>query len=357
MSLLGYTSKEYRDEKGREYFFDNAKFILILLVVLAHAISPLKTDMPKVRTVWTVINAMHMPCFIMISGYLAKGYIKDGVVKTRRLVTYVVYYLAAQLTVALFEFYVLDYAQTMSRSVLAPRSSLWYLMCLIWWFAMLPFLYKLKPGFIIPMSILVSLAIGYDTQAGDFLSIARVINHFPFFIIGYHFKKEWLFKFRNIYTQIGAVLIIIAATLWTYQHVTEIPSRIITSNFNYYNSALTTFTDEKWMFMNRLIYIFAALVLCACFLLLVPRGKAVFTRFGSRTLQVYILHRYLYLADLEFMWYEPFMHTVSGVAQMSFIAVGLTLVLSLKIFEYPFKWLGKISLAPFENKKEEKVKA
>ncbi len=357
MSLLGYKSKEYQDEKGRDYFFDNAKFILILLVVLAHAISPLKTDARKVKTLWTVINAMHMPCFIMISGYLAKGYIKNGVVKTRRLTTYVVYYLASQLAVSLFEYYVLGYADTMARSVLAPRSSLWYLMCLIWWFAMLPYLYKLKPQFIIPMSIIVSLMIGYDTKACDFLSISRVINHFPYFIIGYHFKKEWLFKFRNIYTQIGAILIGAAITLWTYIYVEEIPSRIITSNFNYYNAELKTFTEEPWMFMNRLIYIIIAVVLCACFLLLVPRGKACFTKFGSRTLQVYILHRFLYLADLEYRWYEPFVGTIKGEVEMALIAVAITLILSLKPFEYPFKWLAKINLTAVERNTEEQVKA
>lgn len=347
MSFLGYGSKEYADKRGREYFFDNAKFILILLVVLAHAISPLKTDMPKVKTLWTVINTLHMPCLIIISGYFAKGYIKNGVVKTQRLVTYIVYYLAAQLAVSLFEYYVLDY-KNMARSVIAPRSSLWYLACLCWWFLILPYVTKLKPKYLFVASVLFALAIGYDTKAGDLMSITRAINHFPFFLIGYYFKKEWLFKFRNKWTQIGAVVVIAAITVLTFYNLDIIPSRIITSNFNYYNSNLQVLNSEYTMFLNRLLFYIVALILCACFLLLVPRGKAFFTRLGSRTLQVYILHRFLYLAELEYKWYEPFM-SVKGFFAMSAIAVAVTFILALKPFEYPFKLLSKIRLTRLKN--------
>lgn len=357
MSFLGYFSKNYSDERGREYYFDNAKFILITLVVLAHAVSPLKTDNEKVKALWTVINTLHMPCLIMISGYFAKGYIKDGVIKTQRLVTYFVYYLAAQLAVSLFEYYVLGYAETMARSVLAPRSSLWYLVCLCWWFTMLPYIYRIKPWILLPAAVLFGLMIGYDTKAGDLMSITRAINHFPFFLIGYYFKKEWLYKFRNIWTQIAAAVIIILAGIWTYFNLSVIPSRIITSNFNYYNAGfakcdpqLAIFTNEKLFFVNRLLFYIAAVVLCACFMLLVPRGKAFFTRFGSRTLQVYILHRFLYLAELEYKWWEPFNKTY-GFYKMAAIAIAVTFILSLKIFEYPFKWLGKISIKKLENRK------
>ena len=81
--------KKTEDEKGRDFYFDNAKFIIILLVVIAHIISPIKTHMPFVKAVWTLINAFHMPCLIMISGYFAKSYfLQDVGVKKQRLFTY-----------------------------------------------------------------------------------------------------------------------------------------------------------------------------------------------------------------------------------------------------------------------------
>lgn len=347
MSILGYASKEYKDARGRDYYFDNAKFILIFFVVLAHAVSPLKTDMPKVKALWTVINTLHMPCLILISGYFAKSYVKNGVVKTQRLVTYVVYYLAAQIAVSLFEYFVLGY-EDMAKSVLAPRSSLWYLVCLCWWFLILPYVSRLKPKYLLLAAFLFGLAIGYDTKAGDLMSITRAINHFPFFLIGYYFKPEWVFKFRNKFTQAASVVIIAVISVLTFYNLDIIPSRIITSNFNYMNSQLKVLDSPYLMFLNRLIFYVVALILCACFMLLVPRGKAIFTKWGSRTLQIYILHRFLYLAELEYKWYEPF-ESVKGFFAMSAIALAVTLILAQKPFEYPFKLLAKINLKRFEK--------
>lgn len=362
MKFLGYFSKNYADEKGREYYFDNAKFILIVLVVLAHFTSPIKTDHRKVKALWTVINTLHMPCLIMISGYFAKGYIKNGIIKTQRLVTYVVYYLSAQLAVSLFEYYVLGYADTMERSVVSARSSLWYLVCLCWWFALLPYIYRIKPQILLPASIIIGLLFGYDTDAGNMLAVSRAVNHFPFFLIGYYFKKDWLYKFRNIWTQIFAAVILLFSGVLTFHFLDMIPSRTITGNYNYYNSAfhkmrpqIPAFTEESLWFLNRLAFYIVAIVLCACFMLLVPRGKAFFTKFGSRTLQVYILHRFLYLAELEYEWWTPF-NSREGFFIMAGISVVVTLILSLKIFEYPFKWLGKISLKKLENKKLAEVR-
>lgn len=341
----------YTDSRGREYYFDNAKFLLILSVVVAHAISPLKTNLPAVRTLWTVINAVHMPCLIFISGYFAKGYIKkDGTVKLQRLFTYVVYYTAAQIAVSLFEYYVLM-DKGIQKSYFYPRSSLWYLMCLIAWYLILPYVDKIKPEIVMTCSIIFGLLVGYDTGVGIFVSMCRIVNHFPFFIAGYYFKKEWFFKFRNWKTQIFAFLSLIGITVWTFFNLDKITPRIITSTDNYANCKLIFFTDTYLQWVNRLLYYILAFAMCCFVLLLVPRVKTFFTRFGSRTLQVYLLHRFLYLAELKFGWFEPFLSN-KGALAMAIIAIILTFILSLKIFEYPFIALGKIKVDWFLKKSE-----
>lgn len=357
MSFLGYFSKNYSDERGREYYFDNAKFILITLVVLAHLVSPLRVYNDKVKAVWSLIYYFHMPCMILLSGYFAKSYIKDGYIKTQRLVTYFVYYLSAQIVISIFEYFVLDYKDSIAISLIHPRESLWYLMCLCMWFAILPYIYKIRPQIIIPFSILLGLLIGYDDKIGNTMSIARALNFFPFFIIGYHFKIEWLYRFRNIRTQLVAAVVIITVGVLTYFNVNIVSARFIMGNYNYNNSRLNRcqpqlliFTDERLWFVNRLIYYALALLLCACFMLLVPRGKAFFTKFGSRTLQVYILQCFVILLSKEYKWWEIF-NVDKGFYVLAAIAVAATFILSLKIFEYPFKWLGKISIKKLENRK------
>lgn len=337
---------KYVDERGREYFFDNAKFILIVFVVLAHAIAPLKDGHDTAKAIWIVLNSFHMACFIFMSGFFAKSYIdKDGNVKHQRLFTYIMYYLFAQVALTLFEYFVLG-NKDINISVFIPRRTLWYLMCMILWFAILPYVSRIKIPVVIVCGFLFGLLVGYDTGAGGFLSTLKAVTHFPFFIIGFYFKKEWLFKFRNKWTQLLSAIVFIGFLMFAYFNFDIIATRVLECSYNYGDSKLKYFTQLPIMWVNRLIYYIVAVILCSAFLMLVPRTKTFFTRFGSRTLQVYVLHRFLYLCETEYEWFKlPFFDDY-GVIKMMLIAVVITFILSLKPFEYPFKWIAKIKLNP-----------
>ena len=337
---------KYTDERGREYFFDNAKFMLILFVVLAHSIAPLKSSIDTAKAIWILINSFHMPCFVFISGFFAKSYItKDGGVKYQRRFTYIMYYLFAQLVMTLFEYFVLGYQQ-INISVFLPRQGLWYLLSMILWFTILPYVSKVKIPVVIVCAFVFGLLVGYDTRAGRFLSICRAVTHFPFFIIGFYFKKEWIFKFRNKWTQLLSAIVLIGLFTLAYFNHEMIATRILECSYNYHDSELRLFTEIPIMWLNRLIFYLIAVILCTAFLMLVPRIKVFFTRFGSRTLQVYILHRFLYFCETEYEWYKLPFFEVDGVFKMIVIAIAVTFILSLKPFEYPFKWIAKIKLNP-----------
>lgn len=348
MSLLGYRSKEYADEKGREYYFDNAKFILIFLVVLGHMTSPFSAQMKTVKALWTVINSLHMPCMIFVSGYFAKSYIKNGAVRTGRLFTYILYYVVAQVAAILFDYFVLGDKENFRFSLVYPQPVFWFLCALCWWYLVLPYVAKLKPQYMILFAFVFALIIGYDTQSASVLSLMRAINHFPFFVLGYCFKKEWFFKFRNKLTQILAVEIILLISVLAYLNLDLISDNLITSQFSYERCGLKFLTDYHLMFLHRVIFYIAALLLCASFMLLVPRGKAFFTKFGSRTLQVYILHRFVFMVESRQKWCAPYINWKGYIIAVVLIFL-LTIVLSLKIFEYPFKWLAKIKLKRFKR--------
>lgn len=53
-------------------FFDNARVILIFLVVFGHLISKYVKDEPFLANIYLFIYTFHMPAFILISGYFAK---------------------------------------------------------------------------------------------------------------------------------------------------------------------------------------------------------------------------------------------------------------------------------------------
>src|SRR5690625_7801367 len=54
-------------------YFDNAKLLLIFLVVFGHLIQPFTGDSKSVQTLYTWIYTFHMPAFIFLAGFFAKG--------------------------------------------------------------------------------------------------------------------------------------------------------------------------------------------------------------------------------------------------------------------------------------------
>lgn len=358
----------YKDSKGREYFYDNAKFILIFLVVLAHAISPFKSMEETFlhngfMLLWRVINTMHMPCLIFISGFLAKKYIRpDGSINVQRPFTYIVYYLAAQFTVGAFEVFVLG--DSISKSVLAPRSSLWFLVCLIWWYLLLPVIDKIDPKAMLIIAVLAGLLIGYDAKVSNLMAMSRMIVHFPFFLTGYYLSSgqmQKLFTKKAKLWSIPAFLVAMLSQIAVFYLFRSDGgfkfsiNSFITCDRSYFAIFKTGDINPVFWFLPRLWFYACAALLCFAFLVWVPRKKNIFTGFGARTLSVYILHRYLYLAYLEFKWYNfdwlPFeiSATTAGLL-MIVIAAVLTIVLSLYPCYLPFELLGLIKVKPILKK-------
>lgn len=362
------TLDKYHDEKGREYFYDNAKFILIFLVVLAHAISPYKSigntySQASFMLLWRVINTMHMPCLIFISGFFAKKYIRpDGSFNLQRPFTYIVYYLACQITVGAFEVFVLG--DSIAKSVLSPRSSLWFLVCLIWWYILLPLIDKIDPKVMMIIAICAGLLIGYDEKVSNFLALSRVITHFPFFLTGYYIsagKMQKLFTKKAKLISIPVFIVAMASQvliLYMFRKHGGLDFSInsfITCDKSYFTIFKGSDITPLVWFLPRVWFYICAAMLSFAFLVWVPRRKVFFTHFGARTMSVYILHRYLYLAYLEFEWFNfkwlgvELSPTVCGII-MIFVSVVLTVVLSLYPAYLPFELLGRVSIKSWLKK-------
>src|SRR5699024_12235808 len=57
----------------RNAYFDNAKLLLIFLVVFGHATQPFISESNSISTLYTWIYTFHMPAFIFLAGFFAKG--------------------------------------------------------------------------------------------------------------------------------------------------------------------------------------------------------------------------------------------------------------------------------------------
>ncbi|MEI6578983.1 MAG: acyltransferase family protein [Eubacteriales bacterium] len=348
-----FNRTEFSDEKGRLYFYDNAKFVLIFLVVLAHAISFFKASNPSYMVLWSIINTMHMPCFIFVSGFFAKRYLSGpNGINVQRLFSYIVLYLAAQIAVTLFEKFVLN--ADIAISIFQARTSLWFLQCLVGWFILLPIVDKFNPKYVMIGAILFGLIIGYDSKVGNLAALSRLFVHFPFFMAGYYFTEINMKKLFTKKARILSVSFIAASIALCFIFLKYIQPALITCNNSYSVIPMIKDLPVYLRFIGRAVFYFFAAGLGLSFLALTPRFKTFYTRFGGRTLQVYILHRFIFLAYIQYDWWKPF-NTFYGRIGMIFIVLALTLVLSLRIFEIPFEALQNIKIPKFMFKQKENV--
>ena len=139
------------DEKpGRLYFWDNAKGILIFLVVFGHFLQPYRSQ-PGIRIVFDLIYLFHMPAFVFISGYLSQKVsdVRKSILKLS------IAYLLFNMPMMVYGMF----CEGLTPSLLTPYYSYWYLIALIAWRLVAPTLSKSSEA--MPISIAISILIGF----------------------------------------------------------------------------------------------------------------------------------------------------------------------------------------------------
>ncbi|KAA0546884.1 acyltransferase family protein [Bacillus sp. BGMRC 2118] len=267
----------------RDAYYDNAKFLLVFLVVFGHFIQSYIHDNKLVLTLYNTIYLFHMPAFILISGYFAKGFKKEGYLRNvaKKLI---VPYLLFQGIYSFF-YYFIQGKEVSSINPLDPHWSLWFLISLFFWNAMLYGYTKLKTGWAIFIAILLGVLIGYVNEVNSFLSLSRTFVFFPLFLVGYYLNREQFIKIRETKIKIfsGSVL-------------------MITFIFFYFHTGF----EHQWLFGSKPYEVLEAYGLTGAltrigvyalsflttmsFLALVPSRNMFFTKWGTRTLYVYLLH-------------------------------------------------------------------
>ncbi|TLG80171.1 acyltransferase family protein [Vagococcus zengguangii] len=64
--------------KERDSYLDNAKFILMVLVVFTHFFMGMTEKRGVYEDLYYLLFTIHMPTFILISGYFSKNVVNQG---------------------------------------------------------------------------------------------------------------------------------------------------------------------------------------------------------------------------------------------------------------------------------------
>ncbi|NWQ42019.1 acyltransferase family protein [Bacillus sp. EB106-08-02-XG196] len=272
---------------SRSKYFDNAKFILIFLVVFGHMISPYKDQDKVLFTLYTVIFLFHMPAFILISGYFAKGFKNKGyLLKSvqKILIPYFIFQIIYSVV-----YFLVGKEKTLEFNLFQPHWSLWFLLSLFFWNLLLYVFAKLKwVGLLI--SVLLGIAIGYFEDAGSFMSISRTFVFFPYFLLGFLLNGDHLKRIIGAkYAVPAGVIIIIFTFLYFGSSFPENAVPWLLGDTSYENMGGMQLTDgllRAWQYVLTLIVVFG-------FLPLIPSNQYRITKIGERTLYVYLFHGFI----------------------------------------------------------------
>ncbi|RTQ92535.1 acyltransferase [Lysinibacillus telephonicus] len=267
---------------NRIAYFDNAKAILIFLVVVGHMLSKFLHNDHLIDSIYLFIYMFHMPAFILISGYFSKKVYEPGYISklVRKLI---LPYALLQVGYSLYYYFIFD--DTISLSFFIPRWALWFLISLILWNILLYFFGKIKYG--LPLAIIISLLIGYDAYVGEFLSISRTFFFFPFFLMGYYLQKNHFEKLKTrTNTIIGALLAVLLFVV-IYFFVPIDFSQWLLGKRSYDEM---TFSLLQFAWANRFVAYIGMAAATYMFLALVPRREVFFTSIGKNTMSIYLLH-------------------------------------------------------------------
>ena len=299
-------------ETTRDLKLDGLKFLLIFSVVLGH-IEFIDYGLHVKR----IIYSFHMPMFVFLSGYftsLNSNREKQNKWIKKTLIIYII----AQLTQVLLRLALgyaggvilgtsFDVKSVLNKSIfIYPEFALWYLVCLIYWrFAYWRFCKKIKDSTLFLLSLFLLIIAGF-VPLGYHFSFQRTFAFFPFFILGIIFKKkELVSKIEEVPTFYALILLIIGLILSIFM-----PTYLPVKPF-----------DSWGHLLLRLAQTGLGLYLCLIILRLSRiRIFGVFSKYGSKTLWVYIGHTYLVIIINQFLSYHNIQINV-------FIAVILAIII------------------------------
>jgi fucose 4-O-acetylase-like acetyltransferase len=282
-------------QKRRVPLWDNARWIAITLMVIGHAILKLIDNSDVAYEVYLFIYAFHVPLFVAVSGYFARS----GPAGTRQL--------HRLLTDIVFPYVVFETIWTVVRWLLGgdfwldfstASWTLWFLIALLVWRLMLPFLVLLRYPLLI--SIAISIGAGYVESIDSTFALSRALGLLPFFVFGWklrqwHLTNRWLAQDARVVWRwrIGA-LTLFTALLGTIAVNIDALRSLQIRRFLLYNEAYPLFGyDQLWAGGIRLGLMVLAFALIMAFLVLVPRRATWFTTLGSATMYIYLLHSFL----------------------------------------------------------------
>ncbi|ALV32379.1 acyltransferase family protein [Streptomyces sp. CdTB01] len=306
--------------KQRDAYFDNAKYLAIVLVAIGHAWEPLRDDSRVVSALYNFVYAFHMPAFIVISGYFSRSFdASPG--RIRRLVTGVaVPYVVFETAYTLFTRWT-DQEPDRPVSLLDPLYLTWFLAALFVWRLTTPLWQRVR--WPLPIALTVAALATLSPDIGNDLDLQRVLQFLPYFVLGLCLRPEHFRRVRRWRVRLLALPVLAGAVAVSYWAEPR-----MTGAWFYHRDSAQELGAPAWFGPVMTLAAFGfSTVLVACFLSWVPGRRLWCTALGAGTLYGYLLHGFVAQGSKYWGWYSPdWIHRPLGVLTVT-LAAGAVVTL------------------------------
>ncbi|WP_405504688.1 acyltransferase family protein [Streptomyces purpurascens] len=323
----------------RDAFFDNAKYLAIVLVAMGHSWEPLRDGSRAASALYMVVYAFHMPAFIIISGYFSRSF-DAGPGRIRRLITgLAVPYVVFETAYTLFTRWT-DQEPDRPISLLDPLYLTWFLAALFIWRLTTPVWRHVR--WPLPVALVIAMLATLSPSVGNDLDLQRTLQFLPYFVLGLCLKPEHFRLVRRRKVRILAVPVFAAAVVVAYWAVPR-----MTGAWFYHRDSAEELAAPSWSGPVMSLVIFGcSLVLVACFLSWVPGRRAWFTVLGAGTLYGYLLHGFVAQGSKFWGWYEPaWIHRPLGELVVTAVAAVVVTALCTPPVRRLFRWVMEPEMA------------
>lgn len=310
MEKIINTNNFVQGQKKRSPYWDNIKGVLIILVVFAHCLYALQNKHIN-NIIVDSIYFFHMPAFVFVSGYFSKSErsrSKGAILQL--LIAYVI---------IMLPFLIQKVCQGHEPRLLASYNSAWYLMALVIWRILTPYIANFKH--IMPAMIVFTVLVGFwvSINGEGTLSINKVVTFWPYFLAGYLIKPETIEeKIRSKKTpyklSMGLAAIVLGflleAVSYKGLHITN--QDLLPNKYAGYN------LEDP---LARIaIMIVSALFIAGFLFLSVDKKIPILTTAGRNSLTIYLFHR------MPTIFFSDYVEDMRSRVQIS-LAVVFTLAI------------------------------
>lgn len=312
---------------------DCLKWFAIAMVVIGHFVDVATSHSENYRSIYLFIYSFHMPLFIFLSGLFDHP-------RKRFPASQVLFFLVMFVLLKLLIFATDGLLTgTPSFNLFVESGIPWFMLSLAIWKTVSFFLNDSSPKIILPLTIVLALAYGYQTTNPDLLCISRTIVFFPFYYAGFILTTDQvsIVLASKKMAVAGILLIFTFATLCFLLPETTYKLRMLFTGRNPYS----IIPIENCGWVHRLFCYLISALLCASFISVFSQLQfpSAIAKLGQRTLSVYF-------------WHWPILSTLCHIGLSGYllgkwpggyiwiaVAIVVTLICSAKFAQSPIDYV------------------